>query len=85
MPILASLNPDNDLQELLELSEAGLCSLNGEDEKFRGNALKLCDPNLRKQIGEKARHLLERDFSVISTADKILNHVTPESRMAAKI
>jgi glycosyltransferase involved in cell wall biosynthesis len=84
MPILASLNPDNDLQELLEQSGSGLCSLNGDDEKFRENALKLCDPDLRKQIGGSARLLLERDFSVASTADKILSHVRAESRMAAK-
>ncbi|MCU1306373.1 MAG: Alpha-D-kanosaminyltransferase [Acidobacteriaceae bacterium] len=84
MPILASLNPENDLQQLLEECDAGLCSLNGEDEKFQANALKLCDPELRKQIGRNARKLLERDFSVTSTVDKILAHVRPASRMAAK-
>jgi glycosyltransferase involved in cell wall biosynthesis len=85
MPILASLNPDNDLQQLLEASDAGLCSLNGEDEHFQANALKLCDPELRKRIGRNARKLLERDFSVTSTVDKILAHVKPESRMAVKV
>jgi glycosyltransferase involved in cell wall biosynthesis len=85
MPILASLNPDNDLQQLLEQNNAGLCSLNGEDQKFQANALRLCDPELRKQIGRNARKLLERDFSVTSTVDKILAHVKPESRMVAKV
>jgi glycosyltransferase involved in cell wall biosynthesis len=85
MPILASLNPDNDLQQLLEESNAGLCSLNGEDEKFQANALRLCDSEMRKQIGRNARKLLERDFSVISTVDKILAHVKPAARMTAKV
>jgi glycosyltransferase involved in cell wall biosynthesis len=84
MPILASLNPENDLQQLLEEGGAGFCSLNGEDEKFLANALKLCDPELRKHIGRNARKLLERDFSVTSTVDKILAHVNPALRMAAK-
>lgn len=75
MPMLCSINPGNDLKVMLERSEAGLCSLNGDDETLCANALKLAnDAALRQAIGNNARQLLEREFSVSVVARRILSH-----------
>ena len=82
MPILASLNPDNDLGTMLDKNEAGLCSLNGDDRTLHTHALTLANNStLRKRMGQNARHLLEQTFSVSSAAKQILAHAqeTPTS------
>jgi O26-antigen biosynthesis N-acetyl-L-fucosamine transferase len=76
MPILASLNPGNDLGPLLERGGAGLYCLNGNDETFAAQALAFArDADLRRGAGEKARRLLERYFSVAASATQILSHM----------
>jgi O26-antigen biosynthesis N-acetyl-L-fucosamine transferase len=78
MPILGSLNRGNDLRDLLERHEAGLCCLNGNDELLRAAALRLAnDAALRHRLGQNARRLLERYFTVTSTARQILAHFQP--------
>lgn len=75
MPILASVNPGNDLKEILEEKHAGLVSINGNDAQFRDNAIRLIrDGDLRRQLGLNARSLLEGTFSVSQAAKQILNH-----------
>ncbi|HXW91879.1 MAG TPA: glycosyltransferase family 4 protein, partial [Terriglobales bacterium] len=73
LPILASLNPGNDLFDLLGKNQAGVCLLNGEDEKLKHAALRLAaDANLRTQMGSKGRALLKETFSVHSAARRVL-------------
>jgi glycosyltransferase involved in cell wall biosynthesis len=75
MPILASINPGNDLKEILERHQAGLVSLNGEDSLFYKHAMQLIeDPRLRKQLGQNGRALLESTFSATRAAEQILSH-----------
>jgi glycosyltransferase involved in cell wall biosynthesis len=75
-PVLASLNPGNDLEPLLEKSEAGWSAVNGDDPTLKQNALQLAaDPALRRRLGKNSRRLLEETFSVAAAADKILGHV----------
>ncbi len=82
MPMLCSLNPGNDLKTMLERSEAGLCSLNGEDEVLLANALSLAkDAALRQKMGLNARQLLERDFAVSVVARRILSHFKASPRL----
>jgi len=77
-PMLCSLNPGNDLKTMLERSEAGLCSLSGDDETLRANALALANnARLRQQMGANARRLLERNFAVSVVARRILSHFKP--------
>lgn len=74
-PVLASLNPGNDLLELLGNEQAGLCVLNGDDDALCAAALKLAnDPALRKEMGKNSRKLLERVFSVEAAVDQIMKH-----------
>ena len=75
MPILASINPGNDLKELIEGKLAGLVSINGDDVQFRANALQLIrDGELRCRLGANARLLLESVFDVSKAAGQILAH-----------
>lgn len=72
IPILGSVNPGNDLKELLEKEKAGLITINGEDDLFFENAIKLLDTHTRKSLGANAKKLLEKTFSVSSAAKNIL-------------
>jgi O26-antigen biosynthesis N-acetyl-L-fucosamine transferase len=75
LPSLASINPGNDLKEIFEEHEAGLVSINGEDQIFHDNAVKLLqDESLRRQMGCNARSLLEDTFSVEKAARQIVSH-----------
>ena len=72
-PILGSVNPDNDLQDVIEGANAGFVTVNGDDEALLANALRLLDDEvLRLSMGAKAKQLLENVFSVKAAADRIL-------------
>ncbi len=80
LPILASVNPGNDLIDLLKESGAGFVTVNGDDGTFLDNALRLArDANLRREMGRKGRALLESHFSVRKAADQILRHARRET------
>jgi glycosyltransferase involved in cell wall biosynthesis len=73
LPILGSVNHDNDLQEIINTADAGAVFINGEDEKLllKAKAL-LVDSNLRTKQGEAAYKLLGEKFSVVAASQKIL-------------
>lgn len=72
-PILGSVNPDNDLKSVIETSDAGYISINGDDRIFHENALKLLhNQELRRSMGANAHELLLRTFSVEAAARTIL-------------
>ena len=83
MPILASVNPGNDLKEILETHHAGLVSVNGDDDLLYEHALCLVEsPGQRKRIGLNGRKLLEGIFSVSRAAEQVLSacHDIPAQR-----
>ncbi|MEI6268868.1 MAG: glycosyltransferase family 4 protein [Methylococcaceae bacterium] len=72
-PILGSVNPGNDLQDLLEKAKAGLVTVNGDDAALLTNALKLLhDGVLRETLAANAKQLLSDVFSVQAAANSIL-------------
>ncbi len=74
-PVLASLNPDNDLIEFLRHADAGFACANGEDEKLLAAALLLAtQPETRQRMGRNARELGNTVFSVRAIAQQILSH-----------
>jgi len=80
-PILGSINPGNDLADLLTENGAGLCSENGDEETFYKHALQLAQvTTFREHTGANARRLLERYFSVSVCASQVLSHfqTTPQ-------
>ncbi len=73
LPILGSINAGNDLKEVVEDAGAGLVSINGEDETFLTNMLKLLhDEEYRTQTGRNGKKLLDAVFSVEAAARQIL-------------
>ena len=92
-PVLASLNPGNDLFTLLDHKRAGFCFVNGDDANLMAAALQLAsDVQLRTQMGRNARCLLESTFSSRTAAVQILkelsivagNHEQPEALLATR-
>ncbi|MGC2706422.1 MAG: glycosyltransferase family 4 protein [Candidatus Acidiferrales bacterium] len=82
-PTLASINPGNDLFELLGKNEAGFCLSNGDDDGLYEAALRLADdPELRNRMGKNSRILLERMFSVKGAVAQILNRFQTQNAFA---
>ncbi len=74
MPILGSINKNNDIEQIIGDSNSGLISITGDDKTFLNNALKLLhNPELRQQMGKNAKQLLNNVFSVKEAANKIVN------------
>jgi O26-antigen biosynthesis N-acetyl-L-fucosamine transferase len=72
-PILGSINPGNDLLDVINDSNAGYVYVNGEDKLLMDAAIKLAgDIKLRNRIGKCSRNLLLQQFSVESAAAEIL-------------
>ena len=75
MPTLASVNPGNDLAELLTASGAGFVSVNPDDAAFLRHARALArDAELRAQMGARACRLLRERFHVQIAARQILDY-----------
>ncbi len=85
MPVLASVNPGNDLFALLQQSSAGSCIRNGDDENLAQAALRLVDDaRLRAAQGRNARRLLEQTFSVQHAVNQIFTHLREAGLISAR-
>jgi glycosyltransferase involved in cell wall biosynthesis len=74
-PTLASINPGNDLLEVLRCYDVGIGCVNGDGAALLDAALSLADqPQLRASMGNNARALAESLFSVRRAATQILSH-----------
>ncbi|MCC8381324.1 glycosyltransferase family 4 protein [Xenorhabdus sp. PB30.3] len=72
IPILGSVNKDNDLMTMINESSSGLVSINGDDDKLFNSAVELLNnKELRERIGKNAFNLLKEKFSVQSAAKNI--------------
>jgi glycosyltransferase involved in cell wall biosynthesis len=72
-PVLASINPGNDLADILHTAKAGLASINGQDDLLLEHATRLAtDPMLRAEMGNHGRELLQSKFSVARAVDQIM-------------
>lgn len=73
LPILGSVNVNNDLMPLVNNAQAGLIHVNGEDSALLDSAIQLYnDASLRHRMGSMSYQLLENEFSVQSAAKIIL-------------
>lgn len=76
-PMLASVNPGNDLAPLLRNHDAGLVSINGDEAGLLQHARQLLDdPGLRARLGSRGRKLLEQTFSADAAVRQIVTSIT---------
>ncbi|QYA24386.1 glycosyltransferase family 4 protein [Gramella sp. MT6] len=76
LPILGSVNPGNDVIEVINEARAGLVSVNGNDHELMNNALKLIEDNrIRVKMGKSSESLLQDRFSVKAAVYKISQSV----------
>lgn len=72
LPVVASVNPGNDLVNILIESGAGIGLVNGEDSLFAETIVTLIqDPVQREAMSRKARALLVQRFSVDSVSRQL--------------
>lgn len=72
IPILGSVNKDNDLIPLFNKFGAGFIHINGEDEKLLNSAIELyLNKNIRLQLGNNGLNLLKNEFDVTTIANYI--------------
>ncbi|WP_445373499.1 glycosyltransferase family 4 protein [Photorhabdus tasmaniensis] len=72
VPILGSINPDNDLADVINGANAGMVLINGEDDKLVSAAeLLLSNKDYRRGLGNNAWMLLHDRFSVTSATRNI--------------
>jgi glycosyltransferase involved in cell wall biosynthesis len=85
-PVLASINPGNDLFQILEKNQAGFCLVNGDDEGLCAAALRLAnDPQLRANMGNNSRKLLKRLFSVDLAVQQIMKNFPQQATQVEEI
>lgn len=73
MPILGSVNQNNDIKDVIEESNAGFISINGNDDIFYENAVKLLDDKTLYDMGKNSHNLLLKKFSTQSAINQILS------------
>lgn len=79
-PVLASLNPGNDLADILEKSGAGIATINGDDFRLAEAARTLTANNTKRaDLSRSALKLQKETFSVQNAADQILLKINPAS------
>lgn len=73
MPILGSVNPGNDVIDVLQSANAGLVCVNGDDAQLTAFARQLLDSSeLRSNMGLSSRTLLAQKFSVVEAVKKLV-------------
>ncbi|SUC32979.1 Uncharacterised protein [Providencia rettgeri] len=73
LPILGSVNNDNDLMTLINNFNAGYIHINGDDEALLNSAISLYeDKELRTKLGDNGFKLLKDEFDVKAIASSIL-------------
>ncbi|HGI5214106.1 glycosyltransferase [Providencia alcalifaciens] len=80
LPILGSVNYDNDLMPLINNSKAGYVHVNGNDDDLLQSAIELYkDHELRLYLGNNAMTLLKNEFDVTHIARSIVNKLGDQS------
>lgn len=77
LPVLASVNPGNDLYEIVEEANGGFCSITGNISQYISNFDKLAsNKETRQKLGLSGYTYLLTNFAVDSATNKILKHFT---------
>lgn len=77
VPVLGSVNPGNDLIDIINQSVSGFISVNGENEQLLSHAKQLLsNQSLRETCGTNGYQLLQQQFSTQKAAETILSGVS---------
>ncbi|WP_325892037.1 glycosyltransferase family 4 protein [Grimontia sp. NTOU-MAR1] len=81
LPILGSVNPGNDLMDIVNANNAGMITVNGEDEALLNHALELLSSEaVRSNVGQSGYELLCKEFSVETIAQSIITELERDYR-----
>jgi len=75
MPVLGSVNPGNDLKEVIESAKSGFVVESGDDQAFLNAAIQLMDTKVRNDCAINCKILLNQKFSVKNASKTILKIV----------
>ncbi|MEO7916076.1 MAG: glycosyltransferase family 4 protein [Dokdonella sp.] len=79
LPVLARINPGNDLEGLINLERIGRVVAGNENTRLTALARELADDSgLRKEMGERCRALADRQFSSASVVHQIVARLQPQ-------
>lgn len=85
LPVVASINPGNDLLRILHESAAGIGFINGQDSEFAKATLKLVlDPSRCAIMSQKARALARERFSVESVTRQLASALSRKTELIAR-
>lgn len=73
LPILGSVNPGNDLLDIVKEHEAGDIFINGDDDRLLKASIAYLDSEHRNNKGNNATALLHKEFTVEAAAKGILS------------
>lgn len=74
MPVLAATDVNTDIGKVIEHGNFGYWCESNEVKEFNERVEKLCDPNVRKQMGANARKYLERNYTSKNSYKIIMKH-----------
>lgn len=72
LPLLGSVNPNNDLLSVINDNKVGLVSVTGDEDTLYANAIELLNEKSRKEYRANARKLVISVFSVKAAVEGIL-------------
>lgn len=77
LPVLAHINPGNDLEPLIEQEQIGFVVADSDAARLRRHALELAgDAQLRQHMGARGRELARRMFSPEAAARQVVEGLT---------
>ncbi|WP_079506598.1 glycosyltransferase family 4 protein [Mesobacillus jeotgali] len=74
MPVLAATDISTDIGQIIEGANFGLWCESGNLEMFNSHIDKLCNSNLREQMGVNARRFLENNYTSKHSYEIIMSH-----------
>ncbi|TXL66769.1 glycosyltransferase family 4 protein [Cerasibacillus terrae] len=74
MPVLAATDVNTDIGQVIEQGKFGLWCESNNVEEFNKQVQRLCDENLRKQMGINSRKYLEKNYTSRHSYEIIMSH-----------
>ena len=76
LPVLASIDTNNDLGQILKEANAGLASLAGNIFELKENLMYLYNhPEVRGQMGKNGQKFYDQNMTIENAYDTILAHI----------